>query len=112
MVFGAAALLRARRSAVSGATPLDIQLSDCDRSCAVQLLRENNMLSVPVVDSSEQFLGVFSVTDLFCALVKGAHVSLSFRPTANCNLRKALHPTHTAYIFTVSVLLTFCVSRG
>lgn len=85
MVFGAAALLRARRSAALQVErpPLNVQLSDCDRSCAVQMLRENNMLSVPVVDSSEQFLGVFSVTDLFCALVKGAHDSLSFRPTAN-----------------------------
>jgi hypothetical protein len=43
-----------------------------DNCGAVQLLREHNVLSMPVVDENEQFLGVFSVTDLFCAMVKGA----------------------------------------
>lgn len=36
------------------------------------MLRDNNILSVPVIDSeNDQFSGVFSVTDLMKAMVKG-----------------------------------------
>jgi len=39
----------------------------------MQMLRDNNILSVPVVDAETgQFSGVFSVTDLMKALVKRA----------------------------------------
>lgn len=34
------------------------------------------MLSVAVVDNKGQFQGVFSVSDLFCAMVKGARLIL------------------------------------
>lgn len=38
----------------------------------LQMLRDNNILSVPVIDSDTgQFSGVFSVTDLMKAMVKG-----------------------------------------
>lgn len=38
----------------------------------LQMLRDNNILSVPVIDSETgQFAGVFSVTDLMKAMVKG-----------------------------------------
>lgn len=60
----------------------------------MQLLRENNMLSVPVVDKSEQFLGVFSVTDLFCALVKGAHLSLRVTTLPTTHTRSPTHEGH------------------
>jgi CBS domain-containing protein len=48
----------------------------------LQILLDSNILSIPVVDSNnDQFSGVFSITDLLRAIVKGAcEVSLVCMP--------------------------------